>query len=214
MAEVDPTSGGIYTVDLSQLKQLIPIIKAIEREGEHIDKPLKIVAIYMDRQTQKAFDDGGRESDTWPKLSDYTLAMRRHAGRAEDPKKILQVTGVLRGSVKFELMDWKSNRSIHGFTRTPYADKLQHGGTGHIDAVTIVPKNKKVLRFCVRGGGRSGAFEEVFAKRVVIPARDTKIPPRPFLKFYNRDVEFAVDRLTDFRDDIVEESNKGKETKQ
>lgn len=211
MAEVDPKSGGIYTVDLSQLKQLVPIIKAIEREGERIDKPLKIVAIYMDKQTQKAFDDGGRESDTWPKLSDYTLAMRRHAGRGVDPKKILQVTGTLRGSVKFELLDWKSNRSIHGYTRTPYADKLQHGGTGHIDAVTIVPKNKKALSFFVDVGMMG---QRVFAKRVVIPARDTKIPPRPFLKFYNRDIEFAVDRLSDFRDDIVAKSNEGKETKQ
>ena len=204
MAEVDPKSGGIFTVDLSQLDKLVPIIREIEREGERIDKPLKVVALYMDRQTQKAFDEGGRESDTWPALAEYTIAMRRHRGKRSEPKKILQDKGILRGSVKFELMDWKSNRAIHGFTRTPYADKLQHGGTGHIDAVTIVPKNKKALRFVIDD-------KVIFAKRVHIPARDTKIPPRPFLKFYDRDVEFAVDRLTDFRDDIVERSNRGKE---
>lgn len=206
MAEVDPKSGGIYTLDMSQLDKLIPIIKEIEREGERIEKPLKVVALFMDRQTQKAFDEGGRESDKWDPLSPYTLAMREHAGRGRNPKKILQVSGTLRGSVKFELLDWKSNRAVHGYTRTPYADKLQHGGKGKIEAVTIVPKNKKALRFVIDG-------EVIFAKRVHIPARETTNPARPFLKIYDRDIEFAVDALTEFRDEIVRK-NKGDDTEQ
>lgn len=68
----------------------------------------------------------------------------------------------------------------------------QYGATRRRPEQVIVPKKKKALRFFV-GAGRSGAQYEVFAKKVVQPARDYKIPQRKFLFILAKDIRKSIE---------------------
>jgi phage gpG-like protein len=184
-------SDGIY-IDTSGLKEIERFIREIERNGGNVKAPLGKWGAYQLQETGRTFDRGGRGPVKWPPLSEMTLALRKHRGRGKNPKRMLQVSGHLKRSVQTATILHKSTQAQALFSRVPYAADHQHGTTKTIAEQVIVPKKAKALAFFVKGSGRSGAYELVFAKKVVQPAREVKIPQRQFLFILPRDIQKAV----------------------
>lgn len=178
----------IIKLDLREVESIPRLIMDIEAIGADVRKPLKRFGVFMESQTDKTFRDGGRGDVKWKPLAPMTLALRRWRGRAANPKRILQVTGTLRSSIKTQVRKTQGSLAMFLFTKVPYAGKHQFGGTVRTPRRVIVPRKKKVLRFII--GGR-----EVFAKRVVQPAKTREIPKRMFLFFTSFDVDKSVELL-------------------
>jgi phage gpG-like protein len=204
-------------LEFKKIPGLMALIRRIEHAGGDVKIPLKRWAVYMTAETIKTFDHAGRGSVKWKPLSRVALIMRafrkRGSGRT-NPKQaesgstratILQDSGQLKGNTRDRLMASSKNPGISIYNRTPYAEKHQQNkGPAFIKipARTIRPVRAKALAFYV-GSSRSGGGQLVFAKKVEQPARQHRIPRRPFLFVEPRDETRAVDILEQYERGVI-----------
>jgi len=171
--------------------------------------------VFMEAQTDRTFESGGRGDVEWAPLAEMTLSMRRSRRRGENPKKILQLRGTLRSSIKSTVRKKRSAMAMVLFSRVPYAGIHQDGGTVTTPAQTIRPRKrrradqkgartpikKRALRFEIGG-------KVIFVKSVNMPEVTRTVPQRQFMFFTTEDVDKATDLLIDHAVEIANESVK------
>jgi phage gpG-like protein len=183
---------GVFIYDIDVMRRLQKVLRVIGRDVGKLDRPLKRWGAYMLQETGRTFDKSGRGPVKWKPLSAMTLALRKHRGRGANPKRILQLTGHLKRATQTHTITRGGMRAQQLINRVPYATDHQYGATKRRPEQVIVPKHKKALHFWV-GAGRSGAQYEVFAKKVVQPARDYQIPQRKFLFILPKDQDKSIE---------------------
>jgi phage gpG-like protein len=199
---VEMDDDGI-TLDLTAIKEIERFLRKVGREVSNVDKPLRHWGAYQLQETGRTFDRGGRGPVEWKPLSEMTLALRKLRGRGANPKRILQVSGHLKRGVQTNTITKGGVRSQHLINRVPYAADHQYGATKTRPQQVIRPKKKKALHFFLNG-------EEVFAKKVVQPARDYQIPQRKFLFILPKDVDKAIELLGEHATAIAKRAARGK----
>jgi phage gpG-like protein len=190
--------------DLKRLKEIPKLMKDIERNGGNVKKPLKRWGVYELRQTDLTFEKQGRGTVRWKPLAEVTKIMRRYRKRGRGrtgPKKALQDTGHLKRSVRTVTFKQGKTWAQAVFTRTPYAETHQEGGTMIIPARTIVAKKAKALKFMVGG-------ETLFRKKVHIPEQKKKVPARPFLFIAGKDRTMALKLVREHAQEVTSGATK------
>jgi phage gpG-like protein len=197
------SDGPEIIFDLKGLKEIERFLREIERHGAKVDPALKHWGAYQMQETGRTFDKGGRGPVKWPPLSEMTLAMRKARGRGANPKRMLQLTGHGKRSIQTVTLNHQGTRAQKLFTRVPYMADHQYGATRRRPEQVIVPKKKKALRFVIQTGFIRAV---VFAKKVVQPARDYKIPARKFLIILPKDIEKAKELFMEHATNVAKKA--------
>ena len=163
-------------INRSQLNNVDRLLVNMGRKAKKPTVALKEIGLEMLLSINKNFEAEGRPN-RWAPLSAMTLAMRRNKNKASS--KILQDTGILRGSINYQLTDDEQGVAIG--TNIKYAAPHQYGARINMSARTIIPKKAKVLRFVVDG-------KVVYSKYAKQKARTITIPARPYLLFQDEDI--------------------------
>ena len=194
---------GTYIYDVGAVKRIPKLLREIGRGGGKVDPPLKKWGAYMLQETGRTFDRGGRGPVKWPPLSAMTLALRKHRGRGANPKRMLQVSGHGKRSIQTATINKGGTRAQQLFTRVGYMADHQYGATRRRPEQVIRPKKKKALRFFIDG-------REIFAKKVVQPARDYKIPQRKFLFITQKDIDKSIELFTEHATNVAKKTFRGR----
>lgn len=173
----------VYVYDLSDLKKIPVLIRRMEKlaAGSTV-KPLRQWGMYMQAQTERAFNQGGRTPHKWKALSKMTLALREYHGVGGT--KPLVASGAAKKSIKTKMIHRKGTRAMMVYTTLNYMKVHQRGGK--TKKTVIKAKVADYLRFEIGG-------EVFYRKSVTIPPK--KIPQRKFLFINAGDRKVALQMM-------------------
>ena len=151
------------------------------RRGKNLKPPLKRCGMVMLRSFSDNFKRGGRPK-RWKRLTPNTIA-----GRRKQSKKVLQDTGKLRMSTLSKVAPGNIHRQGENSLVMGSNLKIAQYHQWGTKPYTIVPKNRKVLRFMTATG-------PAFARKVNHPG----LPARPFIMIQDEDVKAFVGIFRDY----------------